>query len=480
MIVWRSRVMNAEPAGVWVRVSTGGQDEQNQVPDVERYCEAHDYRIAKRYELHDKSASKGEQQDTLDAMLTDMREGTIKVLVCWHSDRLERRGPEYVFPMLANVRDAGGRIESTQEPLFGQQDFAGQVSTAVNSSISFEKSKRISEQVKLAHNRSRANEAIYAGTPLFGFTIEGPKYGKKYVPTELGRSIAPQIFERCIAGHSLRQIAEWLDSQEITPQRGGSKWNEAVVRRIIRNRAYAGRVINREGVTISHCEAIVSPDTWDRANHALKTRPKRGPTNANNRPLLAKLKCNRCGAPMYRRAGGHRGRYVYYACSGSGPQRKGCGNVVAYDHAEIIVAVRIFMTSTEPHQTRHWVEGENWDSEISDVMLDIRELPQKIDPLSPDFPSAQAKLFGKLADYRNRETVPGHWEFEDTGMTVGEHFDTLDRDGQREYLKTRDIKVEFAVPELEPGATHGLRVVIDGEDHGVFPYPPPRVTLAKH
>jgi DNA invertase Pin-like site-specific DNA recombinase len=64
-------------------------------------------------------------------MLTDMREGTIKVLVCWHSDRLERRGPEHVFRLLAQVRDAGGRIESVKEPLFGAQDMSGEAMTAL-------------------------------------------------------------------------------------------------------------------------------------------------------------------------------------------------------------------------------------------------------------------------------------------------------------------------------------------------------------
>ena len=58
----------------------------------------------------------------------------------------------------------------------------------------------------------------------------------------------------------------------------------------------------------------------------------------------------------------------------------------------------------------------------------------------------------------------------DTRMTVGEHFYGLDDDGKREYLKTRDIRVEKATP-ADPGATKGVRVVIDGEDHGVFPYP---------
>src|SRR5258707_13193233 len=112
-------------AGVWVRVSTGDQDETNQVPDIERHCAAHDYSIERRHELNDKSASKVEQQTKLDEMLHDMRDGAIKVLVCWHSDRLERRGPEYVFRVLAQVPDAGGNIDSGRGTLFPWKGAAG-------------------------------------------------------------------------------------------------------------------------------------------------------------------------------------------------------------------------------------------------------------------------------------------------------------------------------------------------------------------
>ena len=98
----------SEPAGIFVRVSTGGQDEEQQVPEVEHHCAEHGYAIARRYELNDKSASKGEQQAKLDEMLADMRDGIISVCVVWRSNRLERRGPEALFKLLRQVKDAGG------------------------------------------------------------------------------------------------------------------------------------------------------------------------------------------------------------------------------------------------------------------------------------------------------------------------------------------------------------------------------------
>src|SRR5260370_28048036 len=77
----------ATDAGLWIRVSTADQSEANQIPDVERHCEARGYQVvpACRYELHDKSASKGQQDAELARMLADVQAGRIKVLVCCHS-----------------------------------------------------------------------------------------------------------------------------------------------------------------------------------------------------------------------------------------------------------------------------------------------------------------------------------------------------------------------------------------------------------
>ena len=72
-----------------------------------------------RYTLHEKLAYKGEQQQTLNAMLADMADGVISVLVVWHSDRLERRGTRRGYALLEAVEAAGGRIEWVKDPEFG-------------------------------------------------------------------------------------------------------------------------------------------------------------------------------------------------------------------------------------------------------------------------------------------------------------------------------------------------------------------------
>jgi hypothetical protein len=76
-----------------------------------------------------------------------------------------------------------------------------------------------------------------------------------------------------------------------------------------------------------------------------------------------------------------------------------------------------------------------------------------------------AQLKGRLADLRGRDSKPGHYKLHDTGLTVGQYFHSLDYEGQREYLKTRDIRAE-KMPKLD--GVSGVRLMIDGKDYGVI------------
>jgi DNA invertase Pin-like site-specific DNA recombinase len=468
--------------GAWIRVSSGGQDEENQVPAVIRHCIQQRYWPVVWYVVHAKSAFKGEHQDVLDQAVGDMRAGQTAVLVVWHSDRLERRHDgktKTLMGTLAEFTDAGGRVESVQEPTLGQLDFGGQVTTFITGLINHEKSKHISEQVNLAFDRIEANDAVRGNVP-WGYVLVGPKYDKKQVATDVARVYVPQIFIRCADGDSLRTIATWLDSEKVKPLRA-EKWHERSVWVIIRNRAYAGRRMSKDGKTLGSCEAVIDMALWKRANDALKTRPKRGPS-AENKPLLAKLTCPRCMViatrqhpPMYRiRVGGNRERkntLLYYRCAGSGPQRKSCGNMVRYERLENMVAVRVLAWHDEPHQIRNWEEGKNWDAELENTAQSIREL----DPLADDYDTALEELRAELKEYKrlnDEESTAGHWAVVDvlnddgTLMTKGEYFYDLYQpyldggnvDPAREYLKTFDIQAE-KLP-----CCSGIRVLINNRE----------------
>jgi DNA invertase Pin-like site-specific DNA recombinase len=386
----KGTTMAGDRAGLLVRVSSGGQDEANQVPDVEGHASAHGYRVKKRYTLHDKSAFKGEQQTTLDQIIEDVRAGIITVLVVWHSSRIERRELEYLLRFIRLVKEAGGRIESVQEGLLAGDN----LNTIVAGYMNNEKSKLIAAGVQQAHNRIRGNGA-FRGRDPFGYEITGPKYARRLTVIEDLRPIVAEIFQRVIDGESLADICTWLDSLKCKHAKTMSKtyaagevtpWWPAMLMRLIRHPAYSGRYYVKRTdqtgklVTYTHsCERIVSRRVQRQAIEKLAARGKRGPRgNPDTRAMLkGAIFCPYCdGSPMYRitsRMGSH-GKMDFYRCSGRGPQRQGCGNNVRMASVDHGVSVMMAEDFAVPITQIELIKGHDWSEEIKAVKEDIAGL----------------------------------------------------------------------------------------------------------
>ena len=463
------------PAGGWIRVSGDKQDEENQVKEVINYCVQHKYWIVRWYVVHAKSAFKGEHQKDLDIAVEDMREGLTEVLVIAHSNRLERRenregkpdiGTE-LLNTLAEFVDAGGHVESVEEDTLGQFDMGSRITTYVTGLINTEKSKTIRRETRLAYDRIDDNHGVRNRVPGVWYTIKGAEYDKHPVPTKVCRDYWPKVLARCIAGDSAATIAAWLDSEGVRTQRGG-KWNQGTILHLIHNPIFCGRRLGWDEAPLLTDEAVVPVDIWVKANELLTNHPKRGPVAETNKPMLAKLKCSRCGSPMYRKKiGGRISRRYAYRCEGKGPQRKGCGNLVAYERLEMRVVVNMLTRNDKPYQTRKWTPGTNWDADIADTLQSLQTLnPVKIG--IPEYNRRHAELMTQLVEYQTKnetEATSGGWEYTDvlnddgSVMTEGQHFFGLDRDGRREYLKNHDIRAE-----RDLDATDEIRLIIDGEE----------------
>jgi len=452
------------PVGAWIRVSGDKQDEENQVTEIIKYCIQRKYWIVRWYIVHAKSAFKGEHQKDLDKAVGNMRDGHTEVLIIAHSNRLERRegktGTE-LLNTLAEFVDAGGKVESVEEPTLGEVDLGSRALTYMTGLMNTEKSKTIRRETKRAYDRIDANLGVRNKVPGVWYTIEGPEYDKHAVPTDLCREYWPQVLKRCIAGDSAFTIAAWLDSEGVKTEKGG-KWNQGTVLHLIHNPIFCGRRLGWDDAPLLKDEAVVPVDIWVLANETLRNRPKRGPSAKTNKPMLAKLKCLRCGSPMYRKKiGGRLSRRYSYRCEGQGPQRKGCGNLVSYEYLETAVAINVLAWNDKPQQVKTWIEGTSWDADIADTLQVI----QGLNPIKlglDEYNRRHAELMAQLVDYQTKnenEAMPGGWSIVDvlnadgSVRTKGQHFFSLDAEGRREYLTEFDIRAEKT--------TAGIRIKID-------------------
>ena len=433
-----------EQAGIWTRVSTGGQDEQNQVPDLERHCATRGYDITRRYTVHGKSASKGAHQKDLDAMLADMRAGIIRVLVIWHSSRIERRPGKALLDLLEEVSKAGGRVESVQEPMLGQLDTGSQITTFLAGLMNAEKSRVISEGTALGIDRIKENGGILGKAP-WGLKITGEKYHKHFQPTALGRKWIPVIFEHCIAEESYQTIAIWLN-QEV-PSRS---WIPKSIGTLLHNPAYMGFVTDVSGKVTSRCEAIITADVFQRAQDAIANRPARGPVNEETRALLSGcLRCSRCGAPCYRLTASGTD---YYRCVGVAPIRKStCRNMSPCWKVDGLV--NAIMSRQRQHIFKDTlIAGHDYQAELAAVDFELKHLP--LEGLSEDEEDARrAELRSERKRLSGLESVPDSWVSIDTGVSYAEAWEALS--GQERGAWLRREKIAFY---LAPGgALHPIK-----------------------
>jgi site-specific DNA recombinase len=188
-----------------------------------------------------------------------------------------------------------------------------------------------------------------------GMSTGGKTFGYANVPQPDGRArmeidateaaIVRQIFERYLAGHSIRAIAEHLNQDGERAPRGG-KWNNLTVRAMLRNEVYAGSVIYNRRQWIRDSETgkrryverprsewrkqerpelrIIDAGTWHEAAtriSAIAKRYKQGQRKTSSFPLSGLLACGACGALLTINGSGKR----YYLCSAHQTGR-GCAN----------------------------------------------------------------------------------------------------------------------------------------------------------
>jgi DNA invertase Pin-like site-specific DNA recombinase len=448
-----------ESAARWLRVSTGGQDEANQEPDIDQWCKDQGYVVRQTYTLRGKSASKGQQDKMLDKMIEDMLRGVFTVLVVWASDRIERRGAYNAFDLARRVKEAGGRIEYVKDTYLNSANEMSDVMLALAATKDHLESKRKAQRTEMVNMRIRAAGA-FVGKPPFGYKAEGEKYSKQLVPTEAGRRLIPEMYERCISGDSLAKIGAWLE------QETGIPWWPPRVSGTLKNPVYRGVQEDDQGRPIHHCEALVDAATWRRAIEALGRHGKRGPENKLDPALLSGvLFCPRCAengidSPMYRhRAGKRNANREWYRCAGRGTQRKGCGNMIRLTTLDGIVNLMLRKNDL-PYQELRTIPGTDHAAEIEEVRFEIRSV--MMSDLSDDEIDERVK---ELRAERDRlqalPVVPDRVEYVETGETYGQIWKKLSPAERGPWLRKRGYKV---------GATRGRVVILDATGAEIFEY----------
>ena len=190
-------------------------------------------------------------------------------------------------------------------------------------------SESISENVKWGVKQAmREGKVSIQYKHLYGY--ERGEDGKPRIIPEQAE-VVRQMYDRFLAGHSIRMIKDELERQGILTSKGGTAWSESVIRSILKNEKYCGDVLRQKTYTqdcISHRhlrnegqlpmylvqdhhEGIVSRDTFNavkaefaRRNAGCAPTQKLASTGRScysaKYALTERLVCGECGT-LYRR-----------------------------------------------------------------------------------------------------------------------------------------------------------------------------------
>lgn len=427
-----------ERAGIWQRVSTGGQDEASQLPDILRYCADHGYApVEPYYTVHGKSAFHGRQAADLDRAFNDMTAGKFTVLVVWAADRIERRGALASLMLAKRAQDAGGRIEYVKDSHLNVASEMNGTMLALAGDMAQMESKRKSDRVKIKQDALRAAGSAVGRAP-WGYSIVTRDGKKIYAPTEAGRNYVPLIFQMIIDGSSCRDVAAWLTDEKVPTWTGNAVWNEAYIgNRLIKNTVYYGQRVNG-GTLVT--EGLVTWSQWSAANAALSARVRPGrATVVQAKPLFSPVcgnpDCDATGAkpsPMYRvMAGGQSNRTPYFRCTGRGPQRKGCGNMVPLEATVDRLVSTMSRDTTDMHVDRVFIAGDDRSDEVGRLREAAMTAYRRGDKKRFSELDMQADALDALP------AVRPHWQDIETDQNEGAYFRNLDNDGIRDYLAAR-------------------------------------------
>lgn len=343
----------------------------------------------------------------------------------------------------------------------------------------------IGSRVKDAYDKLIRAGNYTGGMVLFGYR---PVKLAKGWGVEIDPEYAPvvqEMAERYLRYESIGSIVRWLNESGVTTPKdvirmrssnpktrekvSGKPWTTTTVRGIFESYALLGAITDaknqplrdEQGVVIYRAEPLITRDQFEKIQARLAGN--RVPVRINTSPTTQVVFCAECGAGMYRNPSyvvkkGKRYEYVYYLCE-LGRQRNGrCSNKRNYPAGPLDDAVFGTLLELAGHRklrTKRLIAGRDYIEEMARVQEQLVHLEREIVKARmqrEDFSGLQAQKDAANAELDrliDREPEPARIEYEDTGMTFQQWWDTHDTAARNAFLRDQGVKVVVS-PEPFP------------------------------
>lgn len=300
------------PAVAYARFSSSNQNEasiEQQLKDIHQYALQHGYLILKEYTDFARSAFKEateNQRPAFREMIDDAKKKKFQAVIVWKTDRFSRNRLDFAF-YGEKLNKSGVRLIKVMEA--NAEGAQGELMDGIMSEFASYYSRNLSENVKRGLDDSAAKFKTMGHVPL-GYKRD-PESGR-YALDPAGADVIRRIFKEYSEGKSAVSISTALNAEGYLTSYG-KQFNKNSIRKIIKNERYAGVYIYKGEKYPGEIPAIVSRDTWDKAQLRLKEHHHSPRLRCESGYLLAgKLFCGECGSAMPGDSGKSKTGRIYY------------------------------------------------------------------------------------------------------------------------------------------------------------------------
>lgn len=400
---------------LWLRVSDASQSEDNQLPDLQRWCGEHGYRPVMTVRVHGKSAWKAGRLDAdKQQVLQALSSGLASVVVAWSVDRWSRGGIADLLDGMRAVKERGGQVEFVKDSALNVEGPAQELLLAVLAWVARWESEHKSARVRNGMERQRADGLIMGGHVPTGYRlVKGVR-----VRDEGKLKLVAGIFERSARGESVPVIRDWL-------AREGCVLGERTIADVIRNPLYVtGKV-----VSASLAKAALA---------GLEARRKGEARRTNGQDYSAMVWC-RCGLVMHRKpSGGMPAKGVsptlYYRCSGEKQAHPGKGSpvpMVRCDDADRIVE-HVMGADTWPWMIPVRTGGDTREAAVARLQGTLRTAKTRAE---------SDAIWDQIEAVQASEPEPERTEWVESGLTRGQHWARLTIAERRAWLESEGTRI---------------------------------------
>lgn len=287
-------------------------------------------------------------------MMADIHAGNVNCVIVKDLSRFCRNASEggrYLEDIFVRLRIRFIALNNGLDTFSGNMNAATQlISVGVTNVINESVAATTSVNVRGTLNMNRKQGKFIGSFATYGYLKDSEDRHKLIVDEETA-PVVRMIFEKFISGTSIIGIAKELNAMGIpnpsaykrlkgynyrhpAGERNDGLWPDSSVRRILKNEMYIGNMVQGKNTTVSYkihqCrsvpkedwikvngthEAIISPDTFRKAQSLLGRHIRKPPSQQQVHLLAGFVRCAKCGRIMSRKTNRHAyGTYHYYRC----------------------------------------------------------------------------------------------------------------------------------------------------------------------